>query len=329
MTTESFDFLTGEISQSDISSFADEKVNLKREHAQRYREQVANLRNHLDRYISEHPDIGLVKMLLSGSLAKGTALRTLNDVDVALYVKGESAPNELGELLNWLVEKLRKTYSQMAPEKINVDGPAITISFSGTGIDVDIVPVYYLGDPQWRGYLWDRRTGEKILTSIPQHLDFIRKRKDKQPTHFAQTIRLAKWWARQREKDDQNLFFRSFLIELLIAKLSDSGKIFSDYHVGLEHFFLYIQKTGLKERVAFSDYYSSTKLPKTSAGVVEIFDPVNPENNVAHDMTDEIRKKLVTHSESALDALSYAKTCRTKAAALECWQEVMGSSFNA
>lgn len=329
MTAESFDFLTGEISQGDISTFAEEKVNLRREHAQRYRDQVSNLRDHLDRYITEHPDIGLVKMLLSGSLAKGTALKTLHDVDVALYVKGDSAPSELAELLNWLVERLRKTYWQIAPEKIKVDGPAITISFSGTGIDVDIVPIYYLGDPQWRGYLWDRRTGEKILTSIPQHLDFIRKRKREQQTHFAQTIRLVKWWARQREKDDPNLFIRSFLIELLMSKLCDSGKQFSDYHVGLEHFFIYIQKTALKERVAFSDYYQPSILPKKTNAAVEIFDPVNPENNVASDMTEDIRQKLVALSADALDALSYAKTCQTKGAALECWRELMGSSFNA
>jgi Second Messenger Oligonucleotide or Dinucleotide Synthetase domain len=200
--------LSGEISQGDIGTFAEDKVNLRREHAQRYREQVNNLCEHLDRYIREHPDIGLVKMLLSGSLAKGDALRTIKDVDVALYVKGESAPNELDQLLNWLVERIRKTYPQISPENIRIDGPAIVISFSGTGIDVDIVPVYYLGDPNWRGYLWDRRTREKILTSIPQHLDFIRARKGKQPTHFAQTIRLAKWWARQRGKEDGSFSVR-------------------------------------------------------------------------------------------------------------------------
>ncbi len=303
MSADEFDFLTAEISQSDIATFAEDKVNLKREHAQRYREQVNNLRDHLDRYIAEHPDIGLVKMLLSGSLAKGPALRTINDVDVALYVKGESAPNELDQFLNWLVESIRKTYPQISPENIRIDGPAIVISFSGTGIEVDIVPVYYLGDPQWRGYLWDRRTGENTLTSIPLHLDFIRARKDKQPTHFAQTIRLAKWWARQREKDDSSSSLRSFLIELLMAKLSDIGKDFSDYHVGLEHFFVYIQKTGLKERIAFTDFYPSADLPPTSNGVVEIFDPVNPENNVASDLTEDMRKKLVALSENALDAL--------------------------
>src|SRR5437588_8009985 len=133
MSADAFDFLSGEISQSDIATFAEDKVNLKREHAQRYREQVNKLREHLDRYIGEHPDIGLVKMLLSGSLAKGTALKTIKDVDVALYVKGESAPNELNQLLDWLVERLRKTYPQISPENIRIDGPAIVISFSGTG----------------------------------------------------------------------------------------------------------------------------------------------------------------------------------------------------
>lgn len=329
MNTDTFDFLTAEITQRDIVQFADEKVNLKRDRAQQYRDQVSNLRDHLDRYIQEHPDIGLEKMLLSGSLAKGTALRTLKDVDVALYVKGESAPSELNELLNWLVEKLRKTYWQIAPENIRIDGPAIVISFSGTGIDVDVVPIYYLGDPEWRGYLWDRFTGQKILTSIPQHLDFIRRRKEKQPTHFAQTIRLAKWWARQREREDSAVSIRSFLIELLLAKVADTGKVFSDYHTGLEHFFLYIQKTGLKERVSFTDFYPTSKLPKQQSGVVEIFDPVNPENNVATDMTDSNRCKLVAMAEQALDALSYAKTCQTKQDALECWQELMGGSFNA
>ena len=326
--TTSFDFLSASISQADIATFSDDKVNLKRDHAQRYREQVGTLRNHLDRYIEEHPDIGLVKMLLSGSLAKGTALRTINDVDVALYVKGDSAPSELNELLNWLVEKLRKTYWQIAPEDIRIDGPAIVISFSGTGIDVDVIPIYYLGDPDWRGYLWDRRSGQKLLTSIPQHLDFIRRRKQKQPSHFAQTIRLVKWWAQQREREDPTFSVRSFLIELLLSKLVDSGKLFSDYHVGLEHFFLYVQKSSLQERVSFTDFYPASKLPKQSA-TVEVFDPVNPENNVGSDMTEATRRKFLLFAEQALDALSYAKTAQTKREALECWQDVMGASFNA
>ena len=326
---QTIDFLTAEISQSDIATFAADKVNLKSDRANQYREQVRNLRDHLDRYISEHPDMGLAKMILSGSLAKSTALRTINDIDVGLYVKGESAPHELGKLLEWLVERLRTTYHQTSPENIYVDGPCVVISFSGTGIDVEIAPILYEGDPQWRGYLWDRFTSEKILTSIPLHIDFLRRRKAAQPDHFVQVIRLVKWWAKERARDTSGFSMRSFLAELILAKLADNECKFTDYHVGLEHFFLYVQKTGLKERIAFTDNYAAAKLPTHSTGPVEIFDPVNPDNNVASTMSEATRRTFVELAEQALDALSYARTCQTKGDALECWREVMGATFNA
>jgi tRNA nucleotidyltransferase (CCA-adding enzyme) len=326
---QTFDFLAPEISQSDIANFAADKVNLKSERANQYREQVRNLREHLDRYISEHPDVGLAKMILSGSLAKSTALRTINDIDVGLYVKGESAPNDLGKLLEWLAQRLRTTYHQIQPEKIYVDGPCVVISFSGSGLDVEIAPILYQGDPEWRGYLWDRFTGAKILTSIPLHIDFIQRRKAAQPTHFVQVIRLLKWWVKQREKDTPGYAMRSFLVELIMAKLADMGRKFDDYHTGLEHFFVYIQRTGLKERIAFTDNYTASKLPSHSMGVVEAFDPVNPSNNVASDITEHTRRTFVDLADRALDTLSYARVSQTKADAIECWQEVMGPSFNA
>jgi len=34
------------------------------------------------------------EMLVSGSLAKGTALRSLNDIDVACYISGAEAPTK-------------------------------------------------------------------------------------------------------------------------------------------------------------------------------------------------------------------------------------------
>lgn len=327
---EAFKFATPEITQAELASFAAQKVNLKSEDAQRYRDQVNKLREHLERYISEHPEIGLAKMILSGSLAKGTSLKTLNDIDVAVYVRGDGdAPRDLAPLLELLLTRLRTTYSQIPADKIKIDGPCIVISFAGTGLDVEIAPIYYLGDPQWRGYLWDRQTGERILTSIPLHLDFIRKRKDKQPTHFSQVIRLTKWWVRQREMDTDNFSLRSFLVELIMAKLADSGTDFGDYHTGLEHFFVYIQKTGLKERIAFKDNYGASELPTRTGNPVEIFDPVNPKNNVASDMTDVSRRKLIELSDQALDALSYARNCQTKGDAIACWKELMGASFSA
>lgn len=327
--SDSIDFLTHEVTQADIAAFGETRVNLPAERAKAYRDQVNVLRSHLERYIAAHQDFGLAKMILSGSLAKGTSLRTLNDIDVGMYVKGDSAPSDLAELLRWLETKIRTTYHQISPQNIRVDGPCVVISYAVTGIDIEVSPIYYMGDPQWRGYLWDHSTGEKILTSIPLHLDFIRKRKERQPVHFAQAIRFLKWWAKQREKDTPGFRFRSFLVELVMAKLADGGVSFANYHLAVEQFFQYIQRTGLRERIAFTDYYAPAKLPGRQGDGVEIIDPVNPANNVAGDITSHELNLLVALSSQALDDLSYASTCQTKGAAVECWQSVMGNSFTA
>ncbi len=45
-----FPFLASRINHSDIAAFADDSVNLKREDAREYREQVGRLREKLDKY---------------------------------------------------------------------------------------------------------------------------------------------------------------------------------------------------------------------------------------------------------------------------------------
>ncbi len=326
---DTMNFLVPEITQADLVTFAVDRVNLKQDDAAKYRTQVNNLREDLNRYIEQNPDFDLEKIMLSGSLAKGTALKTLRDVDVALYIKGGNAPQEIAKLLPWIVGKLRTTYPQIPYANIYVDGPCVVIKFRGTGIDIEIVPVFSIGDPNGRGYLWDRSTGKKVLTSIPQHLDFIRSRKEKHAVHYAQVIRLLKWWIRQREKDTVDFAFRSFLAELIAAKLADDGADFSDYHTALEAVFTYIQNSGLRERIAFTDYYKASALPAKGLAPVEIFDPVTADNNVADNITESGRRKIVELAGQALDALAYARTCQTKGEAIECWRELMGATFNA
>ncbi|MFT3786028.1 MAG: nucleotidyltransferase [Tepidisphaeraceae bacterium] len=165
---------TQPITHSDIAAFADTSVNLKREDAEDYRAQVNRLREKLDRYAADHPDYGLIKTLLSGSLAKGTALKTLNDIDVAFYVNAEKAPKAEPALLEWLAARIREAYPQMKPEQITVNSHSVTVHFSGSDLNVDVVPVQYYGDPDDRGYLFAFTGGEAVLTSIPLHLKFTR-----------------------------------------------------------------------------------------------------------------------------------------------------------
>jgi tRNA nucleotidyltransferase (CCA-adding enzyme) len=274
-------FSAPQIGHSEIAAFADGSVNLKREDAKEYREQVGRLREKLDKYAADHPDYGLIKTLLSGSLAKGTALKTLNDIDVAFYVKAEKTPKAEPDLLEWLAGRIRDAYPQMKPDQIKPNKHSVCIKYAVSGLTVDVVPVQYKGDPDDRGYLFAFDGGEPVLTSIPLHLTFIRKRKVQQKTHFAQVIRLVKWWVRLQKSKDEAFRIKSFMTEMIISHLADSGASMADYTVALEKVFGYIVKSRLKVRISFTDYYPASKLPGPTGKAMEVFDPVNETNNVA------------------------------------------------
>ena len=96
------------VDHADIARFAQDRVNLLRDKASEYRAQARRLREKLDGYLSENPDFTLKKMLLSGSIAKGTALRSLNDTDLACYISGADTPHDVAELLDYLLSASAK-----------------------------------------------------------------------------------------------------------------------------------------------------------------------------------------------------------------------------
>ena len=316
-----------QITHSDIATFADESINLKRDDAEDFREQVRRLREKLEKYASDHPDYGLIKTLLSGSLAKGTSLKTLNDIDVAFYVNADKAPKTEPDLLEWLAQRLRDAYPQMKPDQIKPNQHSVCIKFAVSGLSVDVVPVKYKGDPDDRGYLFTNDGGEPVLTSIPLHLAFIRKRKERQKQHFAQVIRLVKWWVRLQRIKDSEFKMKSFMTELIVAHLADGGVGMDDYTIALEKVFTYIVKSRLKTRIAFADYYPASKLPAPSGKAIEIFDPVNETNNIAAIYDESHRQKIVNAAQGALEAIAEARFATTRGQAIECWQDVLGPSF--
>src|SRR5947207_10459290 len=137
------------VDHSNISQFAQDRVNLPREKANEHRAQARRLREKLEGYLAEHPDFNLKKMMLSGSLAKGTALRSLNDIDVACYISGADAPREVSALLEYLAERLRTAFPNFSPDQVKPQTYSVTVSFRGSGLDVDVVPILYDGDPNW------------------------------------------------------------------------------------------------------------------------------------------------------------------------------------
>ena len=268
------------VGHQDIVRFAQERVNLPRDRASEYRAQARRLRERLDTYVSEHPDFTLKKMLLSGSIAKGTALRSLNDIDLACYIGGVEAPSDVAELLDYLADRLRTAFPNFKPDQVQPQTYCVKVSFRGTGLDVDVVPILYDGDPDWYGQLVNQEDGSFLRTCIPRHLEFIGKRKAAQQTDFAQVVRLVKFWAGEIKRERPDFRFKSFMIEMILSRLCDEGLDFTDYPEALQHFFTYIARSDLREKILFTDYYRARSVGQFHEPV-QIIDPVNEDNNVA------------------------------------------------
>ena len=314
------------VDQSDIVRFAQDRVNLPKDKADAYRAQARNLREKLEGYLKEHPDFSLKRMLLSGSLAKGTALRSLNDIDVACYISGANTPTERSALLDYLAERLRKAFPNFSADQVSPQTYSVTVSFRGSGLDVDIVPILYDNDPNWYGNLISQDDGSFLKTSIPRHLEFTKKRKTAQPQHFAQVVRLVKYWAKRMKAEREGFRFKSFMIEMILSDLSDKGLDFSDYPEALQHFFTYLANTDLRERILFSDYYPASKVGNFSDRI-QIIDPVNPENNVGKLYTSTNAEMIVDAALDAGDAIDAALHAPTKQQTLYYWQKLFGSAF--
>jgi len=314
------------ISHKEIAQFALDRVNLPKKKADEYRGQARRLREKLDAHIKEHPDFTLKKMILSGSLAKSTALRTLNDIDVACYVSGADVPSKTEELIQYITERLRTAFPNFTPDQVQPKTYCVTVSFKGSGLDVDFVPILYDGDPDWYGDLISQEDGSRLKTCIPRHLEFISKRKKSQEKHFAQVVRLVKFWARRMKQENQDFRFKSFMAELVLAKLCDQGCDFSDYPEALQHFFTYIAQSDIREQIAFNDYYAVADIP-ASNDVVKIIDPVNAENNAARLYTARNADAIVDAAIDAGDAIDAALYAPNKQLTVAYWQKVFGSAF--
>jgi hypothetical protein len=314
------------VDHSAIAAFAQDKVNLPKDKADEYRAQARRLRERLEGYLAEHPDFTLKKMLLSGSLAKGTALRSLNDIDVACYISGADAPGDVSKLLNYLAERLRKAFPNFSPDQVKPNTYSVTVSFRGSGLDVDVVPILYHGDADWYGNLVSQDDGSFLKTCIPRHLAFIRKRKQAHETDFAQVARLIKFWAGRLKRGQEGFRLKSFMTELILAHLADQGVDFSDYPEALQHFFTFVARSKMRSPIIFSDYYKPSVVG-AFAEPVQIIDPVNAKNNVSALYTAAQADAIAEAALDAGDAIDAALVAPTKQETVYYWQKVFGSAF--
>lgn len=166
------------------------------------------------------------------------------------------------------------------------------------------------------------------MTSVPMHLEFIRKRKQDNDKHYAQIVRLVKFWSKLRKQEDSDFRFKSFMVELIVAYLADRGTRLDDYPEALAAIFTFLASDDFRTTIAFSDYYDP-KTCKITAEPIRIWDPVNCENNVAKLYTPQNKSKIVEAALDAGDAVDAALRAVSKGDTVRYWQKVFGPTFNA
>lgn len=326
------------VQHGDLAAYAVAKVNVPSATAKSRREQVAHLRARLESYIADHPDYDLVKMRASGSVAKHTAIKFSSDTDIAAYVRAAAVGGVMAEesgLLSWLRDRCIEVYGATKDASdFEISQHAVAITMRGSGLKIDVAPVLYEDEPDDRGYLVTR-TGERVLTSVTLHLAFLNKRKALAGAEYKEFIRLVKAFIARAKLEaaatGPELRFKSFLAELIVAHLYDHGwngqpLAVKDNPRAFEQFLAYIVHTGLRQPIHFDDYYKAAEIGSCH-DAVQVWDPVNPDNNVASTYTDADRQRIVDRCAQALDQVTWAGMAPTKTAAVDAWRTLFGPSF--
>lgn len=329
---------SGYVDHAVLLTHAEEKVNVPSEEAAKRRTQVKHLRTRLETFIGDHPDYDLVKLRASGSTAKYTAIKRRrgegSDADVAAYVEAASVGGVAAEesgLLEWLRDRCVEVYGATKDaDDFKISDHAVGITLHGSGLKIDVAPVLYEGGADDRGHLVTRQ-GDRVLTSVTLHLAFINDRKRVAGRGYPELIRLLKAWVREGKVNDGQLRCKSFLLELIVAHLWDCGwngqpLQVNDYPRAFEQVLSYIVRTGLQEPIVFADCYDRSTVATTS-DPIQVWDPVNPDNNVARSYTDADRRRLVQFATDALEEISWAAQAPTKGDANEAWRALFGPSF--
>lgn len=134
-----------QIEHRDLVAFAEDRVNLKKAEVDDQRAQVNRLRDRIEAKIATSDGYGFVKALHAGSVAKGTALRSVNDRDLAVYVKADQSPDDSQSLVNWVRDRVVEAYPVLSADQIVANTHCVTVTFAASGLEVDVVPVLYEG----------------------------------------------------------------------------------------------------------------------------------------------------------------------------------------
>lgn len=285
-----------------------------------YHEQVDRLITELSKSVREKTAIKITRVVKAGSFAKYTILRMTStdpvDVDVVFYISGRSVDQETLEGLNDTIYSLLiSIYPNKNVGDFEIQRKAAKVSFVGTGLSVDIVPVIENPDKPGYGWQFDLQDGSTMETCAPCQIKFVRDRKDKDKD-FRTLVRLAKKWRNHAELSH----LKSYVIELIMAWILDQQGKSESVEQGFRRFLLYIAQSELKEKIKFPE---NTAPFKQFTNPVVIIDPAFSGNNVASRITEAERAEIVAAAQVAWETAHFASA----ESDIDVWKELFGPRF--
>lgn len=308
------------LSNTELRYYDSNVLRLPSDKRKEYHEQVDRLIVELCKGVRDKTEIKITKVVKAGSFAKYTILRKTSvdpvDVDVVFYISGRDATKEtLDGLNNTIYDLLIKQYPSKSVEDFEIQRKAATVTFVGTGLSVDIVPV--VEDASRSGYGWqfDIHDGSKVQTCAPCQIKFVRDRKD-QDSDFRTLVRMAKKWRNQAEIKP----LKSFAIELIMAHVLATQGVSGSIEQRFRNFLLYIAQSGLKDKISFPE---NTVPFTTFSDPVVILDPVYSLNNVTSRISEAERKEIIADAKAAWETANFASAENDN----EVWKEIFGPRF--
>lgn len=308
------------LSNTELRYFDANIVRLPGDKRREYHAQVDRLIAELSKTLPGKATITITAVVKAGSFAKHTILRKTNDdpvdVDVVFYVKALKPDQEtLAALTDDIYALLTDIYPTKSVEDFELQRKAAKITFVGSGLSVDIVPV--IQDPKRPDYGWqyDTKDGTRIQTCAPCQIKFVSDRKKKDPD-FRTLVRLAKKW--RNYADDVPL--KSFHVELIMAHLLAKDGTGATLERRFCDFLRYLAQSELKEIISFPE---NTLPHGVFDDPVVILDPVCSDNNVASRITECERQAIVSAAEKAWETAHFASMEDDH----EVWKEIFGPRF--
>lgn len=312
-----------------------EKIKLQRENMPKYRDQINNLKSKLENKIKDDESTGMkvYKYLLAGSWKKHTILKATGDnpidIDLVLFVTGDdNIQNDLKKLHDYIVKYLQEIYPTKDIYKdVDAEGntKSITIRFNSSGLEVDIVPVVPINNPE--KYVWQpqRGGGGKYITSVENHLDFSLSLRKANP-NYKSIVRALKWWRNYKElKPNGNEGgISSYTIELVVAYLDINQGVEENIEEAIIRYFQFLSESTFPE-INFAHAINSIPYYNTA---VYIADDTNNENNAAKKINQQRWKEIKEEAADAFDILNLAQYRNNEGDTINEWKSVFGPTFN-